>query len=99
MTICAGLFLVLGILAFVGCIYLDARDDTEATVIAMVAIFGIMLFAASTFCSFCNGYASGRVAGLVESDKYEIVSNEDHSLKELESFLNVDGVYLKEKEN
>lgn len=98
MTICTILFTVLGILAFVSCIYLDVRDDTDATVIAMVAVFGIMLFVAATFCSFCNGYASGRVAGLVESGKYEIVSNEDYSLKELENFLNVNGMYLKELE-
>jgi hypothetical protein len=37
-----------------------------------------------------------KVDTLVESGHYEIVTNEDYSLKELEQFMNVGGVYLKE---
>lgn len=37
-----------------------------------------------------------KVETLVESGHYEIVTNEDYSLKELEQFMNVGGVYLKE---
>lgn len=39
-----------------------------------------------------------KVDTLVETGKYEIVTNEDYSLKELEQFMNVGGVYLKEVE-
>lgn len=99
MIICAGLFLVLGILALVVSICLDARDDTEVAVTTTVAVFSIILFVVSTFCSFWSGCASGKVEGLVKSGKYEIVSNEDYSLKELENFLSVNGVYLKEIDN
>ena len=39
-----------------------------------------------------------KVDALVESGKYEIVTNEDYSLKELEQFMKVGDVYLKEVE-
>lgn len=39
-----------------------------------------------------------KVDALVESGHYEIVTNEDYSLKELEQFMKVGGVYLKEIE-
>lgn len=39
-----------------------------------------------------------KVEALLETGKYEIVTNEDYSLKELEQFMNVGGVYLKEVE-
>lgn len=42
------------------------------------------------------GIDYGRIRGLVDSGKYEIVTNEDYSLKELEAFKRVGDVYLKE---
>ena len=40
-------------------------------------------------------YKEGTVNGLVDSGKYEIVSNEDYSLNELKSFIKINGYYLK----
>lgn len=96
------LLLVFGIAAFVASLYLlsDSTLDATATdVTAILATFGLLLCVSATICGFWHGYSSGRVKGLVESKKYEIVSNEDYSLKELESFLSISGVYLKEVED
>lgn len=43
-------------------------------------------------------YERGRINGLVESGKYEIVTNEDYSMKELQEFKKVGDYYLKEIE-
>ena len=79
-----------------GVIFYNALED-EATVLKVVIfIFGIALNIAAVVSSVSFGEDVGKVEGLVESGKYEIVTNEDYSLKELETFLKINGVYLKE---
>ena len=79
-----------------GAAFCKAMKD-EATVLKVVIfIFGIVLNIAAVISSVSFGEDVGKVEGLVESDKYEIVTNEDYSLKELETFLKINGVYLKE---
>lgn len=90
------LFSVLCVAALIGAVYFVAEDRTDLA--AVLATANILFFLLASFFWFFRGYESGRAAGLVESGKYEIVSNEDYSLKELENFLNVNGVYLKEIE-
>lgn len=79
-----------------GAIFYNALED-EATVLKVVIfVFGIALNIAAVTSSVSFGEDVGKVEGLVESGKYEIVTNEDYSLKELEAFLKINGVYLKE---
>lgn len=79
-----------------GSIFYNALED-EATVLKVVTfVFGIVLNIAAVIFSVSFGEDVGKVEGLVESGKYEIVTNDDYSLKELETFLKVNGVYLKE---
>ena len=79
-----------------GTIFYSLLED-EATVLKVVIfVFGIALNIAAVLSSVSFGEDVGKVEGLVESDKYEIVTNEDYSLKELETFLKINGVYLKE---
>lgn len=79
-----------------GAIFYKAMED-EATVLKVVIfIFGIALNIAAVISSVSFGEDVGKVEGLVGSGKYEIVTNEDYSLKELETFLKINGVYLKE---
>lgn len=79
-----------------GVIFYNALED-EATVLKVVIfVFGIALNIAAVVSSVSFGEDVGKVEGLVENGKYEIVTNEDYSLKELETFLKINGVYLKE---
>ena len=79
-----------------GTIFYNALED-EASVIKVVTfVFGVVLNIAAVLSSISFGEDVGKIEGLVESGKYEIVTNEDYSLKELETFLKVNGVYLKE---
>lgn len=89
-------FLILVSFLALGAIFYNAMKD-EATVLKVVIfIFGIALNIAAVVASVSFGEDVGKVEGLVESGKYEIVTNEDYSLKELETFHKINGVYLKE---
>ena len=92
------MFIFLLFLSFLalGAIFYNALED-EATVLKIVTfVFGIALNIAAVVFGVSFGENEGKVEGLVESGKYEIVTNEDYSLKELETFLKINGVYLKE---
>ena len=92
------MFIFLLFLSFLalGAIFYNAFED-EATVLKIVTfVFGIALNIAAVAFGVSFGENEGKVEGLVESGKYEIVTNEDYSLKELETFLKINGVYLKE---
>ena len=79
-----------------GALFYNALED-EASVIKVVTfVFGVVLNIAAVLSSLSFGEDVGKVEGLVESGKYEIVTNDDYSLKELEAFLKINGVYLKE---
>lgn len=91
-------FLLFVSLLALAAIFYNALED-EATVLKVVIfVFGIVLNIAAVVSSIGFGEDVGKVEGLVESGKYEIVTNEDYSLKELETFLKINGVYLKEVE-
>ena len=94
------MFIFLLFLSFLalGAIFYNALED-EATILKIVTfVFGIALNIAAMAFGVSFGENEGKVEGLVESGKYEIVTNEDYSLKELETFLKINGVYLKEVE-
>lgn len=86
--------LLVSLLAFCFMFYEAMKD--EATVLkTVIFIFGIILNIVAVVSSASFGENVGKVKGLVESGKYEIVTNKDYSLKELETFLKIEGVYLK----
>ena len=90
------IFLLFWSFLALGANFYNALED-EATVLKIVTfVFGIALNIAAVAFGVSFGENEGKVEGLVESGKYEIVTNEDYSLKELETFLKINGVYLKE---
>ena len=90
------IFLLLFSFLALGAILYNSLED-EFTVLKVVTfVFGIALNIAAVAFGVSFGENEGKVEGLVESGKYEIVTNEDYSIKELETFLKINGVYLKE---
>lgn len=90
------IFLLLFSFLALGAILYNSLED-EFTVLKVVTfVFGIALNIAAMAFGVSFGENEGKVEGLVESGKYEIVTNEDYSIKELETFLKINGVYLKE---
>ena len=90
------IFLLFASFLTLGTIFYNVLED-EATVLKVITfVFGIVLNIAAVLSSVSFGEDVGKVEGLVESGKYEIVTNKDYSLKELEAFLKINGVYLKE---
>lgn len=92
--------LLLSIMFLLGAIlyYSNEYDFKPLHVIFLLASLSFTVAAVATGVEFGRdaGKAAGRVQGLVESGKYIIVTNEDYSLKELETFMKVNGCYLKE---
>ena len=85
------LFLIIGALYY---IYRNSFTD----VALMGIIVGLVFNLVAVFWGVEYGKQVGRVNGLVESGKYEIVTNGDYSINELEKFLKINGTYLKELE-
>lgn len=89
--------LLFSFLALGAILYISLEDEVTVLKVA-IFVFGIALNIAAMAFGINFGENEGKVEGLVESGKYEIVTNEDYSLKELETFLKINGVYLKEVE-
>lgn len=85
------LFLIIGALYY---IYRNSFTD----VALMGIIVGLVFNLVAVFWGVEYGKQVGRVNGLIESGKYEIVTNDDYSINELEKFLKINGTYLKELE-
>ncbi len=86
-----GLFLVGGAIY---CIY--RKGFTDISII--VLLVGLIFNSVAIVWSVEYGKNIGRINGLVESGKYEIVTNDDYSNNELKEFLKINGTYLKEAE-
>ena len=89
------LSLIMGLLLIIGAIYSIYRNGFTDEAL-MGIIMGLVFSLVATFWGIEYGKNVGRVKGLVESGKYEIVTNDDYSMNELEKFLKINGVYLKE---
>ena len=87
--------LIMGLLLIIGAIY-NIYGNGFTDVALMGIIVGLVFNLVATFWGIEYGKSVGRVNGLVESGKYEIVTNDDYSMNELETFLKINGVYLKE---
>ena len=92
------IFLLLFSFLALGAIFYSSLEDEDTVLKVVIFVFGIALNIAAMAFGISFGENEGKVEGLVESGKYEIVTNEDYSLKELETFLKINGVYLKEVE-
>ena len=89
------LSLIMSLLLTVGAIYnIYGNGFTDEALIGI--IMGLVFSLVATLCGVEYGKNVGRVNGLVESGQYEIVTNNDYSMNELEKFLKVSGTYLKE---
>ena len=91
LSLIMSLFLTIGSLY---CIYRNNSNDVALMGIIMGLVFNLV----ATLGGIEYGKQVGRVNGLVESGKYEIVTNNDYSINELEKFLKINGTYLKELE-
>ena len=89
--------LIMSLLLIIGAFYYVHRNGfTDVALIGIIMGLVFNLFA--TLWGVEYGKQVGRVNGLVESGKYEIVTNDDYSINELEKFLKINGTYLKELE-
>ena len=87
--------LIMGLLLIIGAIY-SIYSNGFTDVALMGIVVGLVFNLVATFWGIEYGKNVGRVNGLVESGKYEIVTNDDYSMNELETFLKINGTYLKE---
>ena len=89
--------LIMGLLLTIGALYYIYRNGfTDVSLMGI--IMGLVLSLVAMLGGIEYGKNVGRVNGLVESGKYEIVTNDDYSMNELENFLKINGTYLKELE-
>lgn len=89
--------LIMSLLLTIGALYYIYRNSfTDVALMGIVV--GLVFNLVAMFWGIEYGKQVGRVNGLVESGKYEIVTNDDYSMNELEKFLKINGTYLKELE-
>lgn len=97
MFVLLSLSLIMGSFLTIGALYYIYRKNST-DVALMGIIMGLIFNLVATLWGVEYGKQVGRVNGLVESGKYEIVTNDDYSINELEKFLKINGTYLKELE-
>ena len=85
---------IIAIVLLIVAIYVSFFKDEDLGFTLLLV--DILLFGITVISGTYWGYQEGMKDGLVNSGKYEIVSNENYSLNELKSFIKIDGVYLKE---
>lgn len=90
------LFLILGLTFFTFGIHLIVNDEEYIGILSSVFAIIVLIIGVTVFS--IDNTNKANVEALLESGKYEIVTNEDYSLKELKQFICIDGVYLKEVE-
>ena len=97
MFVLLSLSLIMGIFLTISALYFFYRNGfTDEALIGI--IMGLVFNLVATLWGIEYGKQVGRVNGLVESGKYEIVTNDDYSMNELEKFLKINDTYLKELE-
>ena len=89
--------LIMSLFLIIGALYYSYRNSFT-DVALMGIIVGLVFNLVAVFWGVEYGKQVGRVNGLIESGKYEIVTNDDYSINELEKFLKINGTYLKELE-
>lgn len=83
-----GLFLIAGAVCY---IYRKGFTDISMSVLILGLVFNLI----SIIWGVEYGKNVGRINGLVESGKYEIVTHDEYSNNELNEFLKINGTYLK----
>ena len=95
MFVVLSMSLIMGILLTVAAIYsIYVNGFSDEALLGL--IMGLVFNLVATVWGIEYGKNIGRVNGLVESGKYEIVTNDDYSMNELKRFLKINGTYLKE---
>ena len=95
MFVILSLSLIMSILLTIGAIYnIYGNGFNDEALLGL--IMGLVFNLVATVWGIEYGKNIGRVNGLVESGKYEIVTNDDYSMNELKRFLKINGTYLKE---
>ena len=97
MFVLLSLSLIMSLFLIIGALYYIYRNNST-DVALMGIIMGLVFNLVATLWGVEYGKQVGRVNGLIESGKYEIVTNDDYSINELEKFLKINGTYLKELE-
>ena len=77
----------------VGIYSLIKSGTTTPSLIALVIGFAINVVAIA--CAVGYGKGVGKVEGMLESGKYEVATHDDYSMKELEKFKKVNGIYFR----
>lgn len=85
------MFLLFLLLSFITmCFVFYNSLEYEFTVLKVVTfVFALVFNVIAVILGVYSGRSIGRAEGLVESGKYEIVTNEDYSIKELETFIKI----------
>ena len=97
MFVLLSLSLIMGSFLTIGALYYIYRKKSLDVALMGISV-GLVFNLVATLWGVEYGKQVGRVNGLVESGKYEIVTNEEYSINELEKFLKINGTYLKELE-
>lgn len=88
------LFLIVSFMLLTVGIYCLIKSGTT-TPSLMGLVIGFAFNVVAIVCAVGYGKDVGKVEGLLESGKYEVATHDDYSMKELEKFKKVNGVYLK----
>lgn len=92
-----GFCCIIAIVLLIVAIYISFFKDEDLGFTLLLV--DIAFFMVTTISGAYWGYKEGEVQGLLCSGKYEIVDNDNYSLKELKSFIKINGYYLKEKDD
>lgn len=88
------LFLMIGLFLIAGAVYYIYRKGfTDISIMALLV--GLIFNSIAIIWGVEYGKNVGRINGLVESGKYEIVTHDEYSNNELNEFLKINGTYLK----
>ena len=87
-------FCIISLILLIVAIYISFFKDEDLGFTLL--LIDILFFMITTISGAYYFYKEGEIQGLLCSGKYEIVSNENYSLNELNSFIKINGCYLKE---
>lgn len=88
------LFLIVSFMLLTVGIYCLTKSGTTTPSLTALVI-GFIFNVVAIVCAVGYGKGVGEIKGLLESGKYEIATHDDYSMKELEEFKNINGVYLR----
>ena len=88
--------LMLSFLLFTGMLLYYVNEFSFKPLPFGLLVIGLMFNVAAVIFSIDYGEDIGRAHEMVDSGRYEIATHDDYSLNELNEFIYINGVYLKE---